>query len=130
MTVVRVGKRSSFDYMEFAFDDEFSAYVFYSATKDHYREDDLYISMVEEEDDPGLLNELLNKGVMKKMDGKLKKTELTEVCRCKNCNQFKLYEDDGKWHYVCEGFDIDVNGDFYCAHGILNQREDEEEKVF
>ena len=51
MTVIRIGRRDSSEYMEFAFDDAMDAFNFYSEVKDHYREDDLVISMVEEKHD-------------------------------------------------------------------------------
>lgn len=77
MTVIRMGRKESNEFLEFAFDNEFEAYVFYSSTVDHYREDDLFISMTEESeeddedlhfgadegvDEEALLRELLNSG--------------------------------------------------------------------
>lgn len=48
MTVVRIGsKRNKFP-LEFAFDEEMDAFNFYARAKDHYREDDLIITMTEE----------------------------------------------------------------------------------
>lgn len=119
MTIVRIGRKGSNTYMEFEFEDEFSAYVFYSATKDHYREDDLFISMVEEEDE--CMKDLLNKGIMVKIS----KKELEEVCHCADCKNFKLYEEDGEWKHICEAHDLEVSGDFYCAWGVLNKKEEE-----
>lgn len=51
MTIVRVGKKNSDECMEFEFDYGLSAFTFYSMAVDHYREDDICICMVEEEDD-------------------------------------------------------------------------------
>ena len=47
-TVVTIGKAKSKDYMQFEFADDFGAWVFYSQAKDHYREDDLVITMWDE----------------------------------------------------------------------------------
>lgn len=48
MTLVRMGKAHENAYMEFSFDSAMDAFVFYSLTKDAYREDDLVIEMTEE----------------------------------------------------------------------------------
>ena len=50
MTIVRIGRRSENSYLEFEFDSGMDAFVFYSAAKDRYREDDLVITMTEEGD--------------------------------------------------------------------------------
>lgn len=48
MTIVRIGKRNENGYMEFEFPHAMDAFVFYSAAKDAYREDDMVIDMTEE----------------------------------------------------------------------------------
>ena len=48
MTIVRIGRQSDISYLEFEFDNGMDAFVFYSAAKDRYREDDLVITMTEE----------------------------------------------------------------------------------
>lgn len=51
MTLVRIGKKSENSYMEFEFASGMDAFVFYSAAKDSYREDDMVITMTEEGDE-------------------------------------------------------------------------------
>ena len=51
MTIVRIGRTNVTAYMDFAFDSAMDAFVFYSLTKDAYREDDLVIEMTEEGED-------------------------------------------------------------------------------
>ena len=48
MTIVRIGRRSECSYLEFEFDHPMDAFVFYTTTRDKYREDDLCITMTEE----------------------------------------------------------------------------------
>lgn len=49
MTVVRMGRKESKDFpMEFTLPDWMTGNIFINLCKDSYREDDLYIEMVEE----------------------------------------------------------------------------------
>ena len=48
-TVVRIARKGNAGLMEFEFESGMDAFVFYSAAKDSYREDDLFINMTEEE---------------------------------------------------------------------------------
>lgn len=50
MTVVTIGRAKSKDYLQFEFESDFEAWVFYSTSKDHYREDDLVVTMWDEKD--------------------------------------------------------------------------------
>ena len=49
MTVIFLGNRSAKKAMQFSFDSEMDAFTFYAMAKDHYREDDLVVAMMEEE---------------------------------------------------------------------------------
>lgn len=53
MTVVMLGRQNKDGCMEFSFDSAMDAFTFYAQAKDSYREDDIYIAMVDEggEDD-------------------------------------------------------------------------------
>lgn len=48
MTIVRIGRKGSADYLEFAYENAMDAFMFYAQAKDAYREDDLVIDMTEE----------------------------------------------------------------------------------
>lgn len=48
MTIVRIGRKSEYAYMEFEFDYPMDAFVFYTTVTERYREDDLVIKMTEE----------------------------------------------------------------------------------
>ena len=48
-TVVRIARKGNAGLMEFEFNNGMDAFVFYSAAKDAYREDDLFINMTEED---------------------------------------------------------------------------------
>lgn len=50
MTVVMLGRQNKDGCMEFSFDSAMDAFTFYAQAKDSYREDDIYIAMVEEGD--------------------------------------------------------------------------------
>jgi len=82
VTIIRIGRKGSNDYMEFAFESEFEAYTFYSTAINHYREDDFFISMAEENNDEdlhirtdeganeeSLFSKLLERGILIKLDG-------------------------------------------------------------
>jgi len=48
MTVVMIGKKNGKEALEFSFDYDQDAFEFYMSAKEHYREDDLAIVMLEE----------------------------------------------------------------------------------
>jgi hypothetical protein len=44
---------------------------------------------------------------------------------CPDCSCYKSYVNaNGRLIQMCEAHDIEVSGDFYCAWGELNKRED------
>lgn len=47
-TIIRIGSKKNPFPLEFKFDDGMDAFQFYADARDHYREDDLIITMTEE----------------------------------------------------------------------------------
>ena len=55
--------------------------------------------------------------------------DVVEVVRCQNC-KYRIYKDMGDDIGMiggCQVWGVALPGDFYCAHGVLMDKEDEHE---